>query len=246
MVSPRKSRSKSRCCSSNVTAIPWRASRSASTAPAGPLPTMQQVVLSSCFFGCMLLVSSLSIGVPPILLPLVTRSDQEGDPPAIMGPSWFPMVVPLPVGHMMRKTLRQCLMLFFYYKRLDVVSRRAAGPERQQSEQDDDGEKRNIEQHHVLEKVIRPCTDGYCPDSKHHSSIDGDGQRQSSQPEPPACPAKVAVHKAEGQGGIDKVSRRHPVQETNQLSGPATRWRREGRGSRSHQVAAIEDKMASL
>src|SRR5437867_1129513 len=43
-VSPRKSRAKSVWPSSSVTSIPCRASSIASTAPAGPAPTMQHVV----------------------------------------------------------------------------------------------------------------------------------------------------------------------------------------------------------
>nr|WP_266096522.1 hypothetical protein [Rubrobacter marinus] len=43
-VSPRNSRSKSGCASRSVTSTPLRASRSASTAPAGPPPTTQHVV----------------------------------------------------------------------------------------------------------------------------------------------------------------------------------------------------------
>jgi hypothetical protein len=44
MVSPRKSRSKSLCYSSNVTGTRCRANRSASIIPPGPPPTTQQLV----------------------------------------------------------------------------------------------------------------------------------------------------------------------------------------------------------
>ena len=44
MVSPRKSRKKSLCFSRTVTSTPSRASRKPSMMPAGPPPTMQQVV----------------------------------------------------------------------------------------------------------------------------------------------------------------------------------------------------------
>ncbi|GGZ06888.1 hypothetical protein GCM10010343_36110 [Streptomyces avidinii] len=46
-VSPRKSRRKSPCFSSTVTSTPARASNRASTIPAGPPPTTQQVVRST-------------------------------------------------------------------------------------------------------------------------------------------------------------------------------------------------------
>src|SRR6478752_3616057 len=64
MVSPRKSRRKSRCFSRTSTSTPARASRKPNIMPAGPPPAMQQVVLI-CSMGRRALLAAKVLALQP-------------------------------------------------------------------------------------------------------------------------------------------------------------------------------------